>query len=67
MSDFINKLIKAKIHSIELIEQQIEEYSQPCDRSMTQSRTAHREYLKKNLKRIKKELEAILSEHNGID
>ena len=67
MSDFINNLIKAKRHSIELIEQQIEEYSQSCDRSMAQSRTAHREYLKKNLKRMEKELEALLSEQNRID
>lgn len=65
MSDFMNQLIAAKRHSIELIEQQIEEYSQPCDRSMTQSRTAHREYLKKSLKRMKKELEALLSKQNG--
>lgn len=65
MSDFMNQLIAAKRHSIELIEQQIEEYSQPCDRSMTQSRTTHREYLKKSLKRMKKELEALLSKQNG--
>lgn len=67
MSDFINELIKAKRHSIELIEQQIEEYSQPCDISMAQSQTAHREYLKKNLKRMKEELETLLHKQNRID
>lgn len=67
MSEFLDKLIESKRHSIELIEQQIEEYSQPCDRSMAQSRTAHREYLKKNLKRMKKELADLLSQQNGTD
>ena len=67
MSEFLDKLIESKRHSIELIEQQIEEYSQPCDRSVAQSRTAHREYLKKNLKRMKKELEDLLSQQNGTD
>ena len=65
MSEFLDKLIESKRHSIELIEQQIEEYSQPCDRSMAQSRTAHREYLKKNLKRMKEELESLLIKQSG--
>lgn len=65
MSEFLDTLIESKRHSIELIEQQIEEYSQPCDRSMAQSRTAHREYLKKNLKRMKEELETLLSKQSG--
>ncbi len=65
MSEFLDKLIESKRHSIELIEQQIEEYSQPCDRSMAQSRTAHREYLKKNLKRTKEELESLLIKQSG--
>ena len=65
MSEFLDKLIESKRHSIELIEQQIEEYSQPCDRSMAQSRTAHREYLKKNLKRKKEELESLLIKQSG--
>ncbi len=65
MSEFLDTLIKSKRHSIELIKQQIEEYSQPSDRSLAQSRTAHREYLKKNLKRMKKELESLLSKQSG--
>lgn len=65
MSEFLDKLIESKRHSIELIEQQIEEYSQPCDRSMAQSRTAHREFLKKNLKRMKEELKTLLSKQSG--
>lgn len=64
MSEFLDKLIESKRHSIELIEQQIEEYSQPSDRSLAQSRTAHREYLKKKLKQMKKELEDLLSKQN---
>ena len=46
--------------SIEQTEQEIEEYSKPCDRRVAQSRTAHREFFKKKLKRMKellKELE----------
>lgn len=65
MSEFLDQLIESKRHSIELIEQQIEEYSQPCDKSMAQSRTAHREYLKKKLKQMKKELEDLLSKQNA--
>ena len=65
MSEFLDTLIESKRHSIELIEQQIEEYSQPCDRSLAQSRTAHREYLKKNLKCMKEELETLLSKQRG--
>lgn len=67
MSEFLDKLIESKRHSIELIEQQIEEYSQLSDRSLAQSRTAHREYLKKNLKRMKKELESLLSKQSGTE
>lgn len=63
MSEFLDILIKSKRHSIELIEQQIEEYSQPSDRSLAQSRTAHREYLK----RMKKELESLLSKQSGTE
>ena len=51
MSEFLDKLIESKRHSIELIEQQ--------------TRTAHREYLKKNLKRMKKELESLLIKQSG--
>nr|DAR45024.1 MAG TPA: hypothetical protein [Caudoviricetes sp.]DAX71623.1 MAG TPA: hypothetical protein [Caudoviricetes sp.] len=67
MSEFLDQLIESKRHSIELIEQQIEEYSQPCDKSMAQSRTAHREYLKKKLKQMKKELEDLLSKQNATE
>lgn len=67
MSEFLDKLIESKRHSIELIEQQIEEYSQPSDRSLAQSRTAHREYLKKSLKRAEKELESLLSKQSGTE
>lgn len=33
--------------SIEITEQEIKEYSKPCDKRLAQGRTAHREYLKK--------------------
>ena len=36
--------------SIEQTEQEIEEYSKPCDKRVAQGRTAHREFLKKKIK-----------------
>ena len=54
------QMIEALKHSIEITEQEIEEYSKPCDRRAAQGRTAHREFLKKKLKKMKiklKELE----------
>jgi len=38
-------------HSIEKTEKEIEEYSKPCDRRVAQGRTAHRDFLKKKLKK----------------
>ena len=40
-------LIEGLKHSIEITEQEIEEYSKPCDKRVAQGRTAHREFLKK--------------------
>nr|DAT17277.1 MAG TPA: hypothetical protein [Caudoviricetes sp.] len=42
--------IEALKHSIEKTEADIVKYSQPCEKSLAQNRTAHREYLKKKLK-----------------
>lgn len=46
-------------HSIEKTEQEIEEYSKPCDRRVAQGRTAHLEFLKKKLKKMKAQLEEL--------
>jgi hypothetical protein len=48
--------------SIEQTEQEIEEYSKPCDRRVAQSRTAHREFLKKKLKKMKAQLKELEDE-----
>lgn len=48
--------------SIEQTEQEIEEYSKPCDRRVAQSRTAHREFLKKRLKKMKAQLKELEDE-----
>lgn len=48
--------IEALKHSIEKTETDIVEYSKPCEKSLAQNRTAHREYLKKKLKKMKKQL-----------
>ena len=56
------QMIKTLKHSIEKTEADIIEYSQPCEKSVAQNRTAHREYLKKQLKKIKKQLEELEDE-----
>lgn len=49
-------------HSIEKMEQEIEEYSKPCDRRVAQGRTAHLEFLKKKLKKMEAQLEKLEDE-----
>ena len=44
-------LIDGLKRSIKQTEKEIEEYSKPCDRRVAQGRTAHREWLKKKLKK----------------
>lgn len=56
------QMIKALKHSIEKTEADILEYSKPCEKSLAQNRTAHREYLKKQLKKMKKQLEELEDE-----
>ena len=46
-------------HSIEKTEKEIEEYSKPCDRRVAQGRTAHLEFLKKKVKKMKAQLEEL--------
>lgn len=49
-------------HSIEITEQEIEEYSKSCDKRVAQGRTAHLEFLKKKLKKMKAQLEELKDE-----
>lgn len=55
-------LIEGLKHSIEIAEQEIEKYSKPCDRRVAQGRTAHREFLKKKLKKMKLQLKELEDE-----
>lgn len=50
------EMIEALRHSIKKTEADIIEYSKPCEKSLAQNRTAHREYLKKQLKKMKSQL-----------
>lgn len=59
---FKQQMIEALKHSIEITEQEIEKYSKPCDRRVAQGRTAHREFLKKKLKKMKAQLEELEDE-----
>lgn len=43
------QMIESLKHSIEKTEADIIEYSKPCEKSLAQNRTAHREYLKKKV------------------
>ena len=60
-------MIEALKHSIEKTEADIIEYSKPCEKSVAQNRTAHREYLKKQLKKIKKQLKELEDECKTVD
>ncbi len=60
-------IIEGLKHSIEITEQEIEEYSKPCDKRVAQGRTAHREFLKKKLKKMKEQLKELEDELSGID
>ena len=53
--------------SIEKTEADIIEYSKPCEKSLAHNRTAHREYLKKRVKRMKAQLEELEDECTTID
>lgn len=56
------QMIEALKRSIEKTEADIIEYSQPCEKSVAQNRTAHREYLKKKLKKMQKQLKELEDE-----
>lgn len=50
------QMIEALKHSIEKTEADIVEYSKPCNSKVAQGRTAHREWLKKKVKKLEKQL-----------
>lgn len=56
------QMIEVLKHSIEKTEADIIKYSQPCEKSVAQNRTAHREYLKKKLKKMQKQLKELEDE-----
>ena len=56
------QMIEALKYSIEKTETDIIEYSKPCEKSVAQNRTAHREYLKKQLKKMKSQLKELEDE-----
>ena len=57
--NFKQAMIESLKHSIEKTEADIIEYSKPCEKSLAQNRTANREYLKKQLKKMQKQLKEL--------
>ena len=55
-------IIEALEHSIEKTKEEIEKYSKDCNGRFSQGRTAHREFLKKRLKKLEKQLEGLKNE-----
>lgn len=55
-------MIERLEHSIEKTNEEIERYSKDCNGRFAQGRTAHREFLKKRLKRLEKQLEELKNE-----
>lgn len=55
-------IIEALEHSIEKTKEEIEKYSKDCNGRFAQGRTAHREFLKKELKSSEKQLEGLKNE-----
>lgn len=55
-------VIEGLKHSIEKTKEEIEKYSTKCNGKFAQGRTAHREFLKKKLKRLEKQLEELKNE-----
>lgn len=56
------QMIEALKHSIEKTEADIVEYSKPCNSKVAQGRTAHREWLKKKVKKMKSQLKELEDE-----
>ena len=55
-------VIEALEHSIEKTNEEIERYSKDCNGRFAQGRTAHREFLKKKLKKMEEQLEGLKNE-----
>ena len=55
-------MIESLEHSIEKTKEEIEKYSTQCNGKFAQGRTAHREFLKKQLKKMEKQLEELKNE-----
>ena len=55
-------VIEGLKHSIEKTKEEIEKCSTKCNGRFAQGRTAHREFLKKKLKRLEKQLEGLKNE-----
>lgn len=55
-------VIEGLKHSIEKTKEEIEKYSTKYNGKFAQGRTAHREFLKKELKRLEKQLEGLKNE-----
>lgn len=55
-------IIEGLKHSIEKTKEEIEKYSTKCNGKFAQGRTEHREFLKKKLKRLEKQLEGLKNE-----
>lgn len=56
-------IIESFEHSIEKTKNEIEKYSKDCNGRFAQRRTAHREFLKKQLKKMEAQLEELKNEH----
>lgn len=55
-------IIEGLKHSIEKTNEEIERYSKDCNGRFAQGRTAHREFLKKRLKKMNKQLKELEDE-----
>lgn len=55
-------VIEGLKHSIEKTNEEIERYSKDCNGRFAQGRTAHREFLKKQLKKMEEQLEELKNE-----
>lgn len=55
-------VIEGLERSIEKTKEEIEKYSKDCNGRFTQGRTAHREFLKKKLKKMEKQLKELENE-----
>ena len=60
-------VIEGLKHSIEKTKEEIEKYSKDCNGQFAQGRTAHREFLKKKLQKMEKQLEELEDECTKID